>query len=195
MNNLFKPPSRDRRRRQLSALGLVTLVLLSGSQVTRAARGLVDQANEVFTSRASRNIGNLAPIGQEFKPQQRKLNMVELFLDDAACTRDGGSGAEVQVRIRRATIDGPVLAESPAVAFPNCFDGIIRFEFHKDVRVTAGSTHVLEVVAVAGQANVFGNDRGSTYPRGRQVIQGVPHEDKDLWFRVGRVSPEDRWWQ
>lgn len=188
-------PSRGRRHRRLRLLSLLTLALLSASQITQAARGLVDQANEVFTSRVSRNVATLAPIGQEFKPRERKLNMVELYLDDASCTKDDGAGAEVLVRIRRATIEGAVLAESPAVAFPNCFDGIIRFEFHKDLRVTAGSTYVLEVVAVSGQANVFGNDRGSTYPRGRQVIQGVPHEDKDLWFREGTVSAEDKWWK
>jgi hypothetical protein len=191
--NEHSKPGRARR------LGVWLLVALPAALITardtRAAGAQIDQANEVFTSRMSRNIDGLGPIGQEFRPELRKLNMVELFVDDASCSADGGPGAELKVRIRRGSIQGDVIAESPAVVFPNCFAGILRFEFAKDVKVAPGNTHVIELVPVAGQASAYGNDRGSTYPRGRQIIQGVPHEDKDLWFREGLVHARDKWWQ
>jgi hypothetical protein len=61
--------------------------------------------------------------------------------------------------------------------------------FRKPVQLIPGSTYVIEAVRVAGQSAVWGNEHGSTYPGGRQILLGVTHDDKDLWFREGILHP------
>ena len=151
---------------------------------------VVDQANEVFYSPDTFNIEYFHPMGQEFRPTLSSLDFVELMLWDFF-SPGGYQIGELAVSIRAGTIDGPVLATSSPLFLQPTFDGVGHFDFATPVPLTPGATYVLQVDVVAGGDWGAGGSGTSSYPDGREIRQGIPLEDDDLYFREGiTIIPE-----
>jgi hypothetical protein len=166
---------------------MATLLMLGSSLTARGDTFVIDQSNS--NANFTRNIYHLGPLGQEFTPTLQALDVVELLMDDASCSQVGSPGGSALVRIREASIAGPIIGTSATSHFPNCFVGILRFEFPSVIPLTSGSLYVIEAVYVSGNTSAAaGYDGTSTYSGGREIIEGVPHEDKDLWFREGLAN-------
>jgi hypothetical protein len=143
----------------------------------------VDQSN--YWDTADGYLGNsvsfYAPMGQEFRPASRMLDVVELsLLADLPGT--------ARVRIRDGSISGPVVAESELLELTRRNDSPQVAVFHFTDRVTLTEQHlyVLEIVPVDGMGflAIRGDD---SYQRGRLIWSGAPQEDADLWFREGAL--------
>jgi hypothetical protein len=146
---------------------------------------VVDQANVELTLKWSYNI-YLAPMGQEFTPELHALDAVELMLDDASCSETGSTGGSLKLQIREGPITGKVLAVSETVHFPNCFNGILRFNFPSFVPVNPNQVYVMEAVHVADNTStLFMNEAPDNYSRGNFIMNGIVRPGKDLWFREG----------
>ena len=146
--------------------------------------------DQVHTSGGTRhNVLSEGPIGQEFVPELRALDVAELVLGGSAAIR-------FKVNIRKDTITGEIVGSSNVVAFPekNHF-GIVTFDFDR-IPMTPLQTYVIELVPEASGATDWRTwgSRSSTYPRGRQILYGEPRERGDLWFRTGvrELGPDIR---
>jgi hypothetical protein len=141
-----------------------------------------DQANDSYSTPLFQNVRYCGPMGQEFVPIYGALDIVELQL------MVGGT-SEFQVRIREETITGPTVGASRAFKVPGSFVGTAIFEFER-IQLVPHETYVIEIIASVGSGMVGSPGIGkSTYPYGRQIIEGEPKEINDLWFREGVKFP------
>lgn len=125
-------------------------------------------------------------MGQEFKPKLYALDAIELMLDDASCSEVGSTGGSLKLQIREASITGKIIAVSETVHFPNCFYGILRFNFPSYVAVNPGYVYVMEAVHVSDNTSaLFMNESPDNYLGGNFVMNGIVRPGKDLWFREG----------
>ncbi len=177
-----------RKTTRVLAMMIVALAGLFSSAVL-AAQLFPDQENLVTLS-AGWSAVHLAPIGQEFVPQRSSLDAVELTL--ANTDTSWPFPADVEVNIRADSITGPLLGTSLRITLPFGTSGVAHFDFASSVRLTAGQTHVIEIVTFPGGGNV-GVSGGWTesYQAGRAIIQGQPipaSDNSDLWFREGTTN-------
>jgi hypothetical protein len=173
----------DRFERYVTAFASAALAL-GVSLGASAGTFFIDQSNT--QANFGRNFEHLGPMGQEFTPMLHALDVVELFVWDASCSVVGSQGGSMAVRIREGSITGPILATSATFSFPNCFSAVASLAFPSVVPLTPGDLYVIEPFYVSGNsAGVDGYDGPSVYAGGRGIIQGVPVEDNDLWFREG----------
>jgi len=145
-----------------------------------------DQENLVVIS-AGWSAVYLAPIGQEFVPDRRSLDAVELLLANSDTTSP--FAADTEVNIREGSILGPVLGSSLPVSLPFGSWGVVQFDFPSSVHLVPGRTYVIDLVVSPGGGNV-GVSGGwiNSYPKGRVIIHGEPcppTDNSDLWFREG----------
>jgi hypothetical protein len=146
---------------------------------------VVDQSNVVLTDSNSYNI-NLAPMGQEFTSSLYSLDAIELKVEDATCSLGDSTGGSLRLILHEGTIDGKKIATSEAMHFPNCFRGILRFNFLAFVPVNPGSKYVMEAVHVSGNTSVlYMNEGPDNYYGGSFIMYGAKKQNKDLWFREG----------
>jgi hypothetical protein len=146
---------------------------------------VVDQANTNLTLKWSYNI-YLSPMGQEFMPKLHALDAIELMLDDASCSQIGSQGGSLKLQIRESTITGRILAVSETVHFPNCFNGIMRFNFPEVVVVNPGQMYVMEAAHVSDNTStLYMNETPDNYSGGDFIMNGIVRPGKDLWFREG----------
>ncbi|HIE43635.1 MAG TPA: hypothetical protein EYP78_02420 [Candidatus Omnitrophica bacterium] len=148
---------------------------------------IIDQSNDAFSPLLYQSIQHLSPIGQEFTPTFSPLQVVELFTTDLDI--DNGIGAVLLVNIHPWTITNPIIGTSSSVTLPDNFVGVTHFDFPSSVPLIPGNLYVIEAVVVSGNNWGIGSSGGpsSTYPGGRQILQGVPQPDNDLWFREGPI--------
>jgi len=169
-----------------SVLSSTTKEQASLQKNTNPAEFVVDQSNVVLTNRFSYNNFHLAPMGQEFTPSLYALDAIELILDDASCALNGSPGGDLQLNLREGTITGRILATTEASHFPNCFYGVLRFNFPAVVAVTPGRTYVMEAVHVSGHSSaLYMNESPDNYTGGNFIMMGTVRPGKDLWFREG----------
>jgi hypothetical protein len=141
----------------------------------------LDQSNEplpgMFTS-----IRFHAPIGQEFTPTQRSLEVVEFFTGNPFSI----PGVTLFVNIRNGTINGPILGTSFILPLPDTFVGVTHFDFPSSVALVPGLLYVMEIQLASGEnEGVFVG--GPSYPGGRAIVDGVPALGRIFGF--GKVRP------
>jgi hypothetical protein len=147
---------------------------------------IIDQSSVVDTNRAGWwSIDTLAPIGQTFRPLLAGLDAIELWTEDQWDAECSGAGATLQVNIREAVIDGPLLGSSFPVILPDCFKGITFFGFPSLIAVTPEKVYVIEVIVTSKDNwGVIWQQAPESYLRGEAIAHGAA-SDADLWFRVG----------
>ena len=147
---------------------------------------VADQSSAVDTSRAGWwSIKALGPVGQTFKPSFAGLDAVELWTEDQWDGECSGVGARLQVNLREAAIDGPLLGSSAPVVLPDCFKGIAFFGFPSLIALTPDKVYVVEVVVMSGDNwGVVWQQIPDAYPRGESVVLGAGGHS-DIWFREG----------
>jgi len=171
--------------RQLPGV-LIPMVLGLASNSIQAGQMVADQQNQVPLD-ACWSAMHLAPLGQEFVPNNDSLDFVELYV----ANEDLGSpaAADVVINIRQGDILGPVVGTSLPLNVPFQAEGIARFDFPSQVQMVPGNHYVMELVIVAGAGNVaVAGGWTTSYAPGRLIIQGVPvpsTDTSDLWFREG----------
>jgi hypothetical protein len=147
---------------------------------------VADQSSGVDTSRAGWwSIKTLGPVGQTFKPSFAGLDAVELWTEDQWDGECSGVGARLQVNLREAAIDGPLVGSSSPVVLPDCFKGIAVFGFPSLITLTPDKAYVVEVVIMSGDnRGVVWQQIPDAYPRGESVVLGAGGLS-DIWFREG----------
>jgi hypothetical protein len=148
---------------------------------------VVDQANTSLTNGFTYNSYWLGPIGQEFVPSLYAIDAIELTMDDASCSVINGYGGTLKIQLRQYDIGGKIIGISDTVYFPNCFIGVLRFDFPQFIPVSPGQTYVFEIVYVSGSTSAVTLDNGpsSLYLKGSAIFQGMIDTKRDLWFREG----------
>jgi hypothetical protein len=147
---------------------------------------VVDQSSAVDTSRAGWwSIEALGPVGQTFKPGFAGLDAIELWTEDQWDEECSGVGARLQVSVRAAAIDGPLVGTSSPVVVPDCFKGITFFGFPALITVTPGKVYVIEVVVSAGDNwGVVWQQVPEPYSHGESIVRGAT-SNSDIWFQEG----------
>lgn len=146
---------------------------------------VIDQSNTEFLQPFYYNI-NLSPIGQEFTPTLHAMDAVELQFDDASCSLSGSEGGNVRLLIRTGNINGKIIGTSETLHFPNCFVGIMRFNFPYYIPLTPGNRYMIQPEYVSGNTSSFYlNNYSSSYAGGSFILRGILQPEKDLWFREG----------
>jgi hypothetical protein len=157
----------------------------SSSQRINIPGYVVDQSNVALPDSNSYNI-YLAPMGQQFTPTLYALDAIELKVSDASCSIVGSSGGSLRLNLREATITGKIIGTTEAMHFPNCFHGILRFNFPAFIPVTPGQVYVMEAIHVSGNTSVlYMNESPDNYNGGDFIMNGTVKTGKDLWFREG----------
>jgi len=148
---------------------------------------IADQTNTTLLNLNAYNNKYWAPLGQEFTPQLYALDAVELRFDDASCSLPESGGGDMKVQIRKGTIDGVIIGTSAVLHFPNCFNGTMRFDFPKFVRVIPGNVYIIEPAYVSGNTATVALDDGpvSLYPGGKLILGGIIEPGKDMYFKEG----------
>lgn len=154
------------------------------SPTTRLA--VVDQSSAVDTSRAGWwSIKTLGPVGQTFRPSFAGLDAIELWTEDQWDAGCSGVGAILQVNIREAAIEGPLVGSSSPVVLPDCFKGITFFGFPSLIAFTPDRFYVIEVVVMSEDNwGVVWQQVPDSYPRGEAIVLGTSG-DADIWFQEG----------
>ncbi len=167
-----------------SQLQPVATETLESFPTTRLA--VVDQSSEVDTSRAGWwSIRTLGPVGQTFRPSFAGLDAIELWTEDQWDAECSGVGARLQVNLREAAIDGPLVGSSSPVVLPDCFKGIVFFGFPSLLAVTPDKVYVVEVVVVSGENwGVVWQQVPDAYSRGESVVLGASGNG-DIWLQEG----------
>jgi hypothetical protein len=161
---------------------------LAETAVPRPATGVtrftIDQENRRYHG-ALWSLSQLAPVGQEFRPERPSLGVVVLW------TEGGGTQepAELRVNIREERIDGPILGSSEAVTLGPGFVGRALFLFDTAVPLTPGAIYALEIELVAGENRAVGWVQHAgwddPYPAGSAISRGKAQPEVDLWFQIG----------
>ena len=146
----------------------------------------VDQSSIVDTSRAGWwSIKTLGPIGQTFRPSFSCLDAIGLWTEDQRDAECSGTGARLQVNIREATIEGPLVGASSPAVLPDCFKGVTYFGFPTLVALTPAKVYVIEVVVTSEENwGVVWQQVPDSYPRGNSIVLGISG-NADLWFQEG----------
>jgi hypothetical protein len=154
------------------------------SLTTRLA--VADQSSAVDTSHAGWwSLKALGPVGQTFKPSFAGLDAVELWTEDQRDAGCAGAGASLQVNIREAAIDGPLVGSSALVHLPDCFKGIAFFGFPSLIALTPDKVYAVEVVVTSGDNwGAVWQQIPDSYPRGESMVLGAGGHG-DIWFREG----------
>lgn len=149
----------------------------------------VDQHNDGFTPSLYESIQASGPMGQEFTPAMSSLDSVELHIMDLSL--GGVGGGNLITKIRAGTIAGALLGTSEVLSLPDGFKGVAHLDFASSVALTPGNLYVIEAIVQTGVWGI-GSSGGPSpaYPGGRQIIEGAPTENNDLWFREGPIVPE-----
>ena len=179
---------------RLNHIKLCGLALALLSNIASAA--IIDQANDgVYAGGFTINAG---PIGQSFQPGLTSLDFVELLINDQ--NPGFGTGDDIAVRIRDATITGTILGSSQNVFFadqapqsPFQVPQIVHFDFTSAVMMIPGQSYVIEVFrngAVSSDLGIFGTGfNNDAYVNGDSYFQGALYTGTgaplDLWFREG----------
>lgn len=147
---------------------------------------LVDQASEFDTTTSGWwSLHILEPVGQTFTPEFAGLDAVEVWTADqwrADCT---GRGPNLQLRLREARIDGPIIGSSLSASLPNCYQGVTYFSFPTLVPLTPGQPYLIEIVQEATTNwGVVWQQQPDPYADGGSIVKGEPSEG-DVWFRTG----------
>ncbi len=147
---------------------------------------IVDQSSIVDTSRAGWwSIKTLGPVGQTFRPEFAGLDAIELWTEDQWDADCSGVGARLQVNLREATLDGPLVGSSSPVVLPDCFKGITFFGFPSLLTLTPGKVYAIEVLLTSGDNwGVVWQQVPDAYPRGESLVLGASGRG-DLWFQAG----------
>ncbi|HEY0056964.1 MAG TPA: hypothetical protein VGB63_16560 [Pedobacter sp.] len=157
------------------------------TEVPEPAPSLVlDQSNLTIAKPFYYNIVK-SPMGQEFIPELRAIDVIELNIADASCSINDKSGGKLQIRIREAGITGKIIAVSDTISFASCFSGVKQFDLTSFVSVIPGSVYVIEPVYISGNTFLIYMDEGpsSNYKAGRFIINGNIEKGKDMWFKEG----------
>ena len=151
-----------------------------------ARLAVVDQSSVVDTSRAGWwSIKALGPVGQTFRPSFAGLDAVELWTEEQWDAQCSGAGARLQVNIREAAIDCPLVGSSVPVVLPDCFKGIAFFGFPSLVALTPDKDYVVEVfVTSKDNWGVVWQQVPDSYPRGQSIVLGTSG-NSDIWFQEG----------
>lgn len=147
---------------------------------------VVDQSGAVDTSRAGWwSIRTLGPVGQTFRPSFAGLDTVELWTEDQWDAECSGAGARLQVNIREAAMDGPLVGSSAPIALPDCYRGVTFFGFPSLIALTPDNVYVVEVL-VTSEDNwgVVWQQDPDPYPRGESIVLGEAGHG-DIWFQEG----------
>ena len=154
------------------------------SLTTRLA--VADQSSVVDASRAGWwSITALGPAGQTFKPSFAGLDAIELWTEDQWDAECAGAGASLQINIREAAIDGPLVGSSAPVVLPDCFKGIAFFGFPSLIALTPDKVYVVEVVITSEDDwGVVWQQVPDSYLRGESMVLGTAG-DADIWFQEG----------
>jgi hypothetical protein len=133
---------------------------------------IVDQSSAVDTSRAGWwSIKILGPVGQTFRPTFAGLDAIELWTEDQWDEECSGEGARLQVNIREAAIDGPLVGSSSPSVLPDCYKGITAFGFPSLIALTPDKAYVIEVVAASGDNwGVVWQQVPDSYSRGESIV-------------------------
>jgi len=138
---------------------------------------------------------DFAPVGQSFVPRQDFILGVMLKLSDAG---GAGIGNWAEIRLRKDSIFGEVVAVSDEFYLEDCFNFIadpgcglgggnpaqITFLFEQPIAVDVGNIYVMELVVDAfGDGLLVAYYPGDVYSEGGYYKQGMPSLD-DLWFRT-----------
>jgi hypothetical protein len=124
---------------------------------------------------------------QSFTPSLGSLDFVRLKLNDN--TPSFGIGATLHVNVRSTSFNGPVLASSLSVVFPNGYTGVTNFLFPSSVPLSPGTVYYLEPIIESGdQWNTAADEYN--YPGGMVFANGVAASGSDMWFREGIIVPE-----
>lgn len=150
-----------------------TIEAFVSSATTRIA--IVDQSSAVDTSRAGWwSIKTLGPVGQTFRPSFAGLDVIELWTEDQWDAECSGTGATLQINIREATIEGPLVGSSLPTDLPDCYKGITSFGFPSLIALTPDKAYVIEVVVTSGDNwGVVWQQLPDSYPRGESIVLGV----------------------
>jgi hypothetical protein len=160
-------------------LGFVVIAAPAGAQDV-----VFDQSYTPPEIRGTWSIELLDPVGQEFVPQQPRLDIVELFVDHTDSIEP--VAASLCVRLRTGTMAGPVAATSDTVAVEFDTFAPVRFTFVPAVETGVGSTWVVELVSTgAGNPAIGGGPDVDEYAPGRGIVGGSFLLRADMWFRTG----------
>jgi len=175
---------------RFTACLLAAIAIAIASGPARAQEIIVDQ--EAFTTWwGYSNIRFLGPIGQEFVPVQRSIDVVEIWIGNGLSFEDG----ELIVYIHEDSISGTTIGMSATKTIAKgAYVDAVRFPLVATVPVQPGALYVWEVRWVAGSesAMVYCDNSLNIYPRGRAVILGSPANNTDHLFRVGMIDRTTR---
>ncbi len=170
---------------------LCVLLILAGFSLRTFGLDIyVDQANEFFDPEGNSSLYNIEyfrPVGQEFRPSLNALNFVDLMLWDFYGPQGYQYGG-LKVYIHQSTIDGPIIGSSSTLTLPFTYEGEGRFTFPALVPLIPGETYVLQVRVVSGGDWGVGFSGAPVYAGGRVILQGMPIEEDDLFFREGLID-------
>ena len=171
--------------RTVRRIALLALVLL-GLTYTIARAEDISMVDQEYTNLARSYFYHIpvhSPIGQTFTPKLSALNVVEIWITGASSDYHN---ADVQVRIRKGTIDGPIIGTSSIGHVSDGYDGIVHLEFPTIIPVAPGEIYVIEALNVAGdELGVIVDEGPAKYARGYFIVRGAAELNKDMWFREG----------
>lgn len=172
-------PQRPAHRLLAAWLGLAAVAAPAGAQDV-----VFDQSYTPPEIWGTWSIVLLDPVGQEFVPQQPRLDVVELFVDHTDSIEP--VAARLCVRLRSGSMAGPVAATSDTVTVEFDTSAPVRFGFAPAVETGVGSLWVAELVSTgAGNPAIGGGPDADEYPPGRGIVGGAWLRAADMWFRTG----------
>jgi hypothetical protein len=144
---------------------------------------LVDQSHMAWINSAH----NLSyfKFDQEFRPSFSSMDTVGL----AIYTNEG---AILQVNIREAAVDGPIVGMSEELYLFPASTGMANFIFTSPVPLVPGVSYIIDLRLIEGSAGIASSFEGGGYPQGYMFIDGnsSPTDNSDIIFRTGLVQPD-----
>jgi len=130
------------------------------------------------------------PVGQSFTPSLSTVGFIRLFMNNGVFGNI--SQATVLMNLRSNSVTGPILDTSRSVVIPGGvgFSGTVDFIFNAPIAVQPETSYYFEPV-ILDNNNLWANASYSyNYPGGGLFVIGLPHPNRDLWFREGIIVPE-----
>ena len=148
---------------------------------------VIDQTCDSFDPLGSTSLW-YCDVSQEFIPELRAVEIVELYTMDYDWGDD--TGGTLIVNIRESTPDGAIVGTSLVTELPHNFEGVTRFEFDAPVPLTPGEVYLIHLVYVAGSNWAFGRygHIEDICPEVQRFCGDSTVID-DLWFREGVTGP------
>jgi archaellum component FlaF (FlaF/FlaG flagellin family) len=158
-------------------------MIFINSGIVKAEYLLVDQANMADVD--SFHSLSYFKFDQEFRPSFSSMDTVGL----AIYTNEG---ATLQVNIREAAVDGPIVGMSEELYLFPASTGMADFIFTSPVPLVPGNSYTMDLRLLDGSASIASSFEGGGYTAGYMFIDGIntPTDNSDIIFRTGLAQAD-----